>query len=140
LSESLRAVVEREAMGQPLARSLDSWAAEHDGPDVRLVATVFQMHRRSGGDLPTVLDGVAATLRERAAQAREAQSLTAQARLSGIVLGFLPVGFFCFLSIMSPGDMSAAYQTPAGITAITAGILLQAGAFFWIRHLLRAEA
>jgi tight adherence protein B len=104
-----------------------------------MVATVFKLHRRSGGDLPSVLDGVATTLRERAAQTRESQSLTAQARLSGLVLGFLPIGFFCFLSVMSPQDMAAAYRTPAGVGAISMGVLLQAGAFMWIRHLLRVE-
>ena len=69
--------------------------------DARLVAGVLRLHRRSGGDLPATLDQVAATLRERHAAAGEVRALTAQARLSGTILGVLPIGFFAFLWITS---------------------------------------
>lgn len=137
LSRNLARVVDRASMGVPLAEALQAWARDGDGADVRLVASVLQIHRRTGGDLPLVLDGVAQTLRERNAQTRESRSLTAQARLSGMVLGLLPIGFFLFLSVMSPADMAAAYHSSAGLSAIFAGIVLQLGAFLWIRHLLK---
>jgi len=139
LADALRDVCDREAMGVPLAPSLDVWASEGDSSDVRLVVSVLQMHRRTGGDLPRVLDQLTETLRDRRSSSREVRSLTAQARLSGVILGLLPVGFLVFLSALSPGDMAAAYRSPAGIAAIASGLMLQAGAFVWIRRLLRVE-
>lgn len=139
LAGSLRAIGERSALGLPLEDSLDVWAKSHGGPDSRLVTSVFQLHHRTGGDLPRVLDQVARTLTDRRATVREVRSLTAQARLSGAILGLLPIGFFLFLSATSPDEMAAAYRSPAGLLAIGAGLLLQGVAFVWIRKLLRVD-
>ncbi|MDP9342254.1 MAG: type II secretion system F family protein [Actinomycetota bacterium] len=135
----LRAIVDREALGVPLEESLERWASEEGGRDVRLVASVLQLHHRVGGDAPAVLEQVARTLRQRRAAGREVRSLTAQARLSGTILGLLPVGFFLFMSVVSRGDMSAAYGSPVGVGAIVLGLVLDGGAYLWIRSLLRVS-
>lgn len=140
LRDVLAQIHRREELGVPLADALERWSEEEDTADARLLASVLQLHHRSGGDLPFVLDQVSKTLRERRAAAREVRSLTAQARLSGAVLGVLPIGFFLFLQITSRDDMSAAYRSRAGMTAIVLGLVLQAAAFVWIRRLLRVEA
>ena len=104
--------------------------------DARLVVGVLALHRRSGGDLPHVLDQVATTLRERSEAAREVRALTAQARLSGAILGLLPIGFFAFLWMTSRGNIEGAFDSPIGIAAVVAGLLLEGVAFLWIRSLL----
>src|SRR5918992_3308735 len=95
------------------------------------------LHPAGGGELPSVLDQVVRTLRQRRAAERELRSLTAQARLSGVVLGLLPVGFFLFLALVARSDIEAALHTPAGAAAIAVGLTLDAAAFLWIRKLLR---
>jgi tight adherence protein B len=137
LADALRAVTGREDMGLALEESLERWARSSSSGDVRLLASALSL--RIGSGLPRVLDEVCRTLRRRASVAREVRSLTAQARLSGTILGFLPIGFFLFLVLTSPGDMVAAFGAPAGIAAITGGLVLQAGGFLWIRRLLRVE-
>ncbi len=139
LGPTLRGVADRVTLGVPLDDSLGQWAASVPTADVRLAAGVLLLHRSTGGALPPVLDQLARTLRERRAAARELRSLTAQARLSGTILGFLPVGFFLFLSATSRQDMLTAYRSPAGAAAIAAGFGLQVAAFLWIRRLLRVE-
>ena len=131
-------VIDREALGVPLEISLDRWAAGSRSADVRLVASVLRL--RVGAGLPTVLDQVARTLRQKQASRREVQSLTAQARLSGTILGLLPIGFFLFLSATSRHDMAVAYASPVGLVAIVAGLGLEGGAYLWIRRLLRVNA
>lgn len=139
VGEELRALADRSDLGIPLGGSLERWARSRPGPDGRLVAGVLRLHQRMGGDSPAVLDQMVRTLRERRAAATEVRSLTAQARLSGAILGFLPVGFFLFLSATSRQDIAAAYHSPVGVGAIAAGSALQAAAYLWIRRLLRVE-
>jgi tight adherence protein B len=136
VSVALGKVVEMEGLGVPLDEALARWARGEASPDVRLSAAVLQLHHRVGGDSPAVLDQVARTLRQRRAAGRELRSLTAQARLSGAVLGLLPIGFFAFMSVVSRSDVAAAYHSPAGLASILIGLALDAGAFLWIRHLL----
>jgi tight adherence protein B len=97
------------------------------------------MHRMLGPGLPAALDSVVGALRERIAAADEVRALTSQARLSGWVVGLLPLGFFCVLAAVSPQDLAAAYSSPIGLAAIVGGLVLQAGGFLWIRSLLRVE-
>jgi tight adherence protein B len=123
-------------VGVPLGEAIDAWAERSMSRDVQLVAGALDLHRRSGGDLPSVLDQVAATIRERVAVGREVRALTAQARLSGWILGVLPIGFFAFLWLTSRRDIEGALGTPAGLASVLVGLGLELGAFFWIRSLL----
>lgn len=139
LSESIAAVVDRSAIGMPLGTSIDVWSEAQGGRDARLVAGVLRLHRRSGGDLPAVLDRLVETLRERRSAARDVRSLTAQARMSGAILGFLPLVFFGFLGLTAPHDLAVALRSPTGLAAIIVGFAMQGAAFLWIRYLLRVE-
>jgi tight adherence protein B len=126
-------------LGSPFEDALDRWVFDVGTDDARLLAGVLRLNRRSGGDLPTTLDQVASTLRERHAAAREVRALTAQARLSGTILGVLPVGFFAFLWITSRNEIEGAFRSPAGIGAIGLGLVLEGLAFLWIRRLLEVR-
>ena len=123
----------------PLDDAMKAWTVEVDTDDARLLAGVLTLHRRSGGDLPSVLDEVAGTLRERRAAVGEVRALTAQARLSGTILGVLPFGFFAFLWLTSRSEIEGAFRSPAGLAAITVGLVLEVLAFLWIRHLLEVR-
>jgi tight adherence protein B len=139
LRGDLTGLVSAIDVGVPIGEALDRWAEAHGTEDARLLAGVLDLHRRSGGDLPSVLDGLAVTLRERRAAHREVRALTAQARLSGLILGLLPVGFFAFLMLTSRHEMLAAVATPLGGAALGIGLGLEVLAFLWIRHLLEVR-
>jgi tight adherence protein B len=139
LSDSLAALITDIDLGEPMDHALERWALADGTADARLLAGVLRLDRRSGGDLPRILDQVASTLRERREAEGEVRALTAQARLSGLILGLLPVGFFLFLLITSTKDVTAALHTPIGIGAVFLGSVLEVVAFMWIRHLLEVR-
>jgi tight adherence protein B len=139
LRDSLERMVDSIQMGVPMEQSLDSWARDVESDDANLLAGVLRLHRRSGGQLPAVLDQVAATLRARRSAALEIGALTAQARLSGAILGFLPIGFFAFLWLTSRNEIQGAFHDSAGLWSVSIGLLLDGAAFVWIRRLLRVS-
>jgi tight adherence protein B len=134
--DDLAEVVEQLDTGVALDQALRSWSTGRPSANVELVVGALELHRRSGGDLPAVLDQVAAAIRERVSISREVRSLTAQARMSAWILGLLPVGFFAFLWLTSRRDIEGAMSTPVGIACIIVGLLLELGAYAWIRKLL----
>lgn len=139
IRDGLDRLVGRTEVGIPIGEAVSAWADELDSEDARLIVGVLDLHRRSGGDLPSVLDGLVATLRERRAAHREVRALTAQARLSGVILGMLPIGFFGFLLLTSSREMVEAVATPLGRTALGLGLALEVLAFLWIRRLLEVR-
>ena len=139
LKTGLAGLVEKIELGTPVGEALSEWAETLGSEDAFLIVGVLDLHRRSGGDLPTVLDGLAATLRERRAAHRDVRAMTAQARLSGVILGMLPIGFFGFLLLTSRDEMLQAIGTPLGGMALGVGLGLETLAFLWIRHLLEVR-
>jgi tight adherence protein B len=139
LRSDLATLVDRIDVGTPVGEALSAWADAQGSEDALLIVGVLDLHRRSGGDLPTVLDSLAGTLRERRAAFRDVRALTAQARLSGVILGMLPIGFFGFLLLTSRREMLHAIGTPLGGTALGIGLGLELLAFLWIRHLLEVR-
>jgi tight adherence protein B len=124
-------------VGVPAGRAFERWRQASPGPDVDLVVGALELHRRSGGELPAVLDQVTRSIRGRVSVAREVRSLTAQARLSAWILGLLPVGFFAFLWVTARSDIQGALGTPHGVACVVLGLLLEGGAVLWIRSLIR---
>jgi tight adherence protein B len=134
--DDLARFVERLDTGIALDHALRSWSTDRPTANVELVVGALELHRRSGGDLPAVLDQVSGTIRDRVSVTREVRSLTAQARMSAWILGLLPVGFFAFLWLTSRHDIEGALSTPVGIACVLGGLLLEFSAFVWIRKLL----
>lgn len=136
LRADLESLVRDLESGVPSTEAIGDWTERVGTDDARLLGSVLELHRRSGGDLPAVLDQVAATIRERVAAGREVRALTAQARLSGLILGLLPIGFFAFLWLTSRRDIEGALGTRAGVLSVGLGLVMELGAFLWIRRLL----
>ena len=134
--DDLTRIVAQLDTGIALEQALRSWPDVRPSANVELVVGALELHRRSGGDLPAVLDQVVGAIRDRVSISREVRSLTAQARMSAWILGCLPVGFFAFLWLTSRRDIEGAMSTPVGIACVLAGLFLELGAFAWIRKLL----
>ena len=62
----------------------------------------IEIHRDIGGDLAEVLDHVATTIRSRNSIRRQVQALSAEGRLSAVILLILPVGLTAVISVVNP--------------------------------------
>lgn len=134
-----RALAEQR-LGVAFEPALRDLAAAVGSEDARLFALVMSIHHRSGGNVAGPLAEVATTIRHRIAVRRELRALTAQGRISGAVLGTLPVAFFLVLSATSHHELAPVYRSPAGAAMVIAGLVLEGVAYVWIRHLLKVEA
>lgn len=96
-------IVARElALGAAQDQALERLARRHPSEELELVVAAVNVHQQIGGNLPRILDTIAATLRERARIAGDVGVLTAQARYSSYVLAGLPVIVAVGLFIVSP--------------------------------------
>lgn len=140
MSEVLGRFMREQHLGTPFEEALRRLSDELGTPDANLFTLVVTIHAKSGGNLAGALDEVSGTIRHRIAVRRELRALSAQGRISGSVLGTLPLAFFVVLAATSHHDLAPVYRSPAGVAMITAGLVMEALAFLWIRHLLRVEA
>ena len=126
-------------MGGRIETALKNFGDRNPSRDIDLWLTALQVHRTTGGNLATTIDSLASRLRERSHLRGELRSLTAQGRLSGIVVAFAPLVFFIFLSATSREEMQILYSTPLGLTLLAGGMTMEAAGFVWIRRILRVR-
>jgi len=139
MSGILHRFIQEQDLGTPFEDALRQFADDLGTPDARLFVLIVSIHARSGGNLGVALDEVAGTIRHRIAVRRELRALSAQGRISGSILGALPIAFFLVLAATSHRELAPVYRSPVGIAMITSGLLMEGLAFLWIRRLLRVE-
>jgi tight adherence protein B len=137
LAGVVRTAVRQRELGTPFERSLAWLVGSVATEDARLFGLVLGAHHRSGGNVSGALAEVAATIRQRIAVRRELRALTAQGRISGAILGALPIGFFLVMAVTSHRELAPVYRSPAGAAMVVAGLVLEVLAYLWIRHLLK---
>ena len=109
---------------------------ERDVGDVRAVAGALAVAETLGGRSAHALDGLAASLRDRIGAAAEARSLSAQARLSAVVVGASPLAYLVFSALVDPGSVGVLVGTGAGRACLVVGLLLEGVAALWMRRIL----
>ena len=121
-TELLRTLRELE-LGVSLEDAFESLRLRIDDEDFDLVVDAVLIQRRIGGNLAEVLTNISHTIRERIRIRGEVNALTGQARLSGWVLGLLPVGTGFLIYLSDPDYLTPMFTEPMGIMAlVVAGI------------------
>ena len=135
IAAELRTTLREVNLGMSTDEALERLATRTGDADLDLVITAVLIQRRVGGNLATVLDSISALIRDRARVRGEIQTLTAQARLSGKIIGFLPFGLSAAIYFMDPGYLDPLFYEPIGRLLLIAAVLLEAAGFFMVNRL-----
>jgi tight adherence protein B len=136
-SEEYSRVINATRVGRELGDALAETAARTANQDFAWVAQAIAINREVGGNLAEVLDRVGITIRERNQLRRQVKALSAEGRLSAVVLMALPVGILGFLTMTNPGYIGLLTGTPLGIAMLVVAALLMVGGGFWLRSVVR---
>lgn len=91
LRTELGRVIERVNVGGSLIDALNELTQRVPSYDVQLLASAIAVQRQSGGNLAEILENLAHTVRERRRVKGEVKALTSGPKLSGTILGLMPV-------------------------------------------------
>ena len=117
-------VIREVNLGLPFDQALENMVRRVRSDDLELMATAISIQHQVGGNLAEILDSIAYTIRERVRIKGEIRTLTAQQRMSGYVVGFLPIGLAGFLFIAAPGFMEPMFANPPDILGLPAGVVI----------------
>lgn len=110
ISDEFRRVVQEMQIGIPMDKALDNLLRRIPSEDLDFVVTAINVQREVGGNLSEILDTISFTIRERVRIKGEINTLTAQVRMSGIVLSLIPVFLSVALWFISPDYMSSFFD------------------------------
>jgi tight adherence protein B len=123
ISEEFERVVREMSLGVALQPALANLVRRVKSEDLELMVTAINIQSQVGGNLATVLDSIAFTIRERIRIQGEIQTLTAMQRYSGYVITLLPVGLAGILFLISPSYISKMLDKPPELFGLPAGVI-----------------
>jgi tight adherence protein B len=135
--EEFGRIVIETRFGQDLNAALAAAAERVGNEDFDWVVQAIEIHRDVGGDLSEVLDHVAATIRSRNSIRRQVQALSAEGRLSAVILFILPIALTGIIAVTNPSYLDELLDTTAGNVLIGLGVALMIVGGFWMRRLVR---
>jgi tight adherence protein B len=126
ISTEFGRVIREVNLGLSFEVALENMVRRVRSDDLELMATAISIQHTVGGNLAEILDSIAFTIRERVRIQGEIRTLTAQQRLSGYVVGFLPIGLAGFLFVAAPHFMDPMFQKPPEALGLPLGMVILA--------------
>jgi tight adherence protein B len=115
---------EEQNLGVSLDEALLHMCDRVPNLDLRFFVTSVNIQRQTGGDLAEILDRIGHVIRERFKILGQVKALTAEGRLSGVVLIALPIGLFLMMLHMKPDYIKLLWTDPMGIQMSIGAIIL----------------
>ena len=125
--------------GATLEDALNHMVDRVKSPDLMLAVSAVNIQRQTGGNLSYILDSISETIKERLRIKGEINSLTAQGRMSGMIIGALPIAVALLLFVVTPDYMSTLFLTTQGKIMLVVAIIMELLGFTFIRKVVTVE-
>ncbi len=137
VGELFKTAYDQQLLGLRITESLNNMNERIESLDLRFFTTAIAINNDVGGNLSEILENLAKTIRERLKIRRQVRVYTAQGRMTGYVLGVLPVFTFFMFNILNPHYESVLYKETRGLYVLGLAVCLQVVGLFVIRKIIR---
>ncbi|MDH4144279.1 MAG: type II secretion system F family protein [Acidimicrobiia bacterium] len=136
--DEYRRVLAENRLGRDMTDALYAMANRIGSEDFEWVVGAIDINRQAGGDLSKILDRVGETIRARERVRGQVRALSAEGRLSGMVMGALPPGVMVIVSVMNPEYLDGFTKTgPTGWALLVVALFLLLCGIFWLKKLTK---
>jgi tight adherence protein B len=139
LALELRRMLRDANLGLSAEDALIALGQRIDSKDLDMVLTAINIQRTVGGNLAEILDKVAFTMRERERIRGEISTLTAQQKMTGVIIGGLPVFMFLIFMVMNPDYMSLLFTETIGRVIIGLAVGFEFLGYLAIKRIMAIE-
>jgi tight adherence protein B len=139
MGRELRRVVTETRLGRSLEESLDAVAERMDSDDFSWAVMAIRIQREVGGNLAELLMTVADTMTQRERLRREVSTLTAEGKMSAIIIGALPPVLAAVMYVMNPTYIKELFSPGLGYALLAAAVVMMGIGFAWMKKTITIE-
>jgi tight adherence protein B len=139
LQSEFRLVLEQTRLGMALPRAFEDLLRRVPEDDLRLLVVAIKVQSEVGSSLAQIIGRLSEIVRTRQQLQGQIHAMTSQGRMSGMIVGLLPIFVLAAFSLVQPGYTDILFHDPTSIKVVKAAIGLDALAFFTIRRILNVE-
>lgn len=137
LGRDFRILFDEMNYGVPASEALAHLAERVPVADVSYFVVAVMIQRESGGNLAELLDSIAKIVRERLKLLGEVRTLSAEGKLSAIILTALPFGVGLMVNLVNPEFMAVLWTDPMGLRMVGVALFMMATGILWMRSIIR---
>jgi len=131
--------LQESRIGVDVEDALDQVADRMESADLRWTVIAIRIQRETGGNLAEVLGNTVETMRERAMLKRHVRALSAEGRLSALILVSLPIFIGGWIFLTRRSYLRPMYTSTVGIILLIIAALMIGGGALWMRKLVKVE-
>jgi len=139
LGTEFRTVLEQVRLGLPLSRAMEDMLKRVPEEDLRLLLVAIRVQSEVGSSLAAIVARLSEVIRTRQRLKLQVNALTAQSRMGGMVVGFLPAIVLFAFSFIQPTYTYTLFHNPTGLKILKLAIGLDLMAFATIRKLVQVK-
>lgn len=139
LSDEFRNVIRETSVGMNVEDALHGMLQRVPSEDLDLVVTAVLIQRQVGGNLAEILDKIGTTIRERMRLQGEIRTLTAQGRISGVIIAVLPLVVSAFIFVSNPEYILTLFVEPIGRVMVLLAVTGQLIGVLLIRRIVHIQ-
>ena len=136
MSVEISKLIREINVGVPMETALEDINHRVECPEFELITTAVLIQRQVGGNLAQILDNISDTINERIRMKREVLALTAQGRMSAVVLALLPIALAAFLFSVNHDYFDPLLASPMGKVAIGIALLMELLGYLVIKRIV----
>lgn len=135
--DELRRVVIENRIGRDLIESFNDLADRMNSIDFDWVVRAIEINYRTGGDLSLILRRLDSTIRARNHVAGTVRSLSAEGKISGVVLAALPPILMLAVQVINPGFLNPLFTTALGRVLLIGSITQLIIGTIWLNKMAK---
>jgi tight adherence protein B len=139
MARELRRVLAEARLGRPLDEALQDVAVRMQSGDFDWAVMAIRIQREVGGNLAELLSTVADTMVQRSRLRGEVKTLTAEGRLSAIIMGLLPLALGGIMFMSSPEYIETLFQSVTGWAMVIGSAFMGLAGFAWLQKIIKIE-
>ena len=137
LGSEMGIVADAITYGDDLTDAVTAFADRAGIEDARYLAVAINIQAGTGGNLAYVLEALAKVIRERFAMLRKIRALSAEGRLTAMIVSVVPLVIFAALNALSPTYYGDVAGDPLYTPFLATGVVLTVANAIVLRRLVR---
>ena len=139
ISREFMRVYRETQYGMPLETSLARLVARTKNPDLELMTSAVIIQRQIGGNLAVILQNISDTINQRVRLRGEIRTMTSAGRMSGYIIGGLPIVIIVLLMFINPGYVDMFFTTSSGRTMLIVSAILEGIGFAVVNKIVNIK-
>jgi tight adherence protein B len=135
IASEFQRVLTEARLGRPLEDAFEAMAKRTRSVDFEWTVMAIRLQRQVGGNLAEVLSTVSQTIRDRYSLKRQIKALSAEGRLSSLILSVLPILMFVALLLLNPLFLAPLYTSVTGLVMLGGAAVLMIFGVFWLKKI-----